>query len=417
MATIPSIAMIPSGYKANKVYSVLPTDGSGDLDFARTSTATRINSDGLIEEVAIGVPRLDYTDGSCPSLLLEPSSTNLITYSEDLSGMQVAFGGVISLDTSVINPTGNSGSYFIYDSDGGGVSRFRVSSPGFNIGDKLSYSLFVKSESNSTLELGGNYGGESCSFNVGTKSLISQGSAVDSYKIISISEEWTRYVVNTTFTNTFSGNPYPFFTTNATFSEKIYVWGHQLEQQSYATSYIPTAGTAISRTADSASKSGISSLINSSEGVLYAEISALADDGTSRVISLYNDTNDRIQITFSTSNAIQVFYKAQGANFLMNPSTTINTLNSNKIAFKYKENDFALWINGVEEATNSSGVTSLANTLNTFAFNIFNNSGYFKGNCKDLRVYKTALSDAELETLTSYSSFNEMALALNYKIQ
>ena len=82
MATIPSIAIIPSGYKANKIYSKHPTDGSGDLYFVRTTKATRVNSDGLIEEVAIGVPRLDYTDGGCPSLLLEPNSTNLITQSE-----------------------------------------------------------------------------------------------------------------------------------------------------------------------------------------------------------------------------------------------------------------------------------------------------------------------------------------------
>ena len=80
MSTIPSISLIPSGYKANKVYSVLPTDGAADLTFARTSSANRVNSDNLIEEVATGVPRLDYTNGTCPSLLLEPQSTNLITY-------------------------------------------------------------------------------------------------------------------------------------------------------------------------------------------------------------------------------------------------------------------------------------------------------------------------------------------------
>ena len=49
MATIPSLALIPSGYKASKVYSVLPTDGVGDFDFTRSGNATRVNSDGLIE--------------------------------------------------------------------------------------------------------------------------------------------------------------------------------------------------------------------------------------------------------------------------------------------------------------------------------------------------------------------------------
>ena len=50
MAT-PSLAMIPSGYKAGKVYSVLPESGVGDFDFTRGTTATRINSSGLIETV------------------------------------------------------------------------------------------------------------------------------------------------------------------------------------------------------------------------------------------------------------------------------------------------------------------------------------------------------------------------------
>jgi len=413
MATIPSIAMIPSGYKANKVYSVLPTDGSGDLNFARTTTATRINSGGLIEEVAIGVPRLDYTDGSCPSLLLEPSSTNLITYSEDLSGMQVAFGGVISLDTSVINPTGNSGSYFIYDSDGGGVSRFRVSSPGFNIGDKLSYSLFVKSESNSTLELGGNYGGESCSFNVGTKSLISQGSAVDSYKIISISEEWTRYVVNTTFTNTFSGNPYPFFTTNATFSEKIYVWGHQLEQQSYATSYIKTAGTAITRTADTASKSGISSLIGQTEGTFFVDFKF---ESYGSIFGVNRSFQNMIQLGLTSSNILRFVIYNSGTSVQLD-STFNFTKNTNyKVAVTYKSGSFKMFINGSLDRTNTSPL-SLNAPLEDLEISpdYFFNSTELK--IKSLQVFKTALTDAELEKITSYSSFNEMALALNYKIQ
>ena len=79
MAT-PSIAMIPSGYKATKVYSVLPTNGDGDFTFDRNNAGTRVNKDGLIEQVATDVPRLDYSDGSCPSLLLEPASVNLALF-------------------------------------------------------------------------------------------------------------------------------------------------------------------------------------------------------------------------------------------------------------------------------------------------------------------------------------------------
>ena len=81
----PILAMIPSAYNTNRLYSVLPFDGTGDFAFNRASSATRINKDGLIETVASNVPRLDYSDGSCPSLLLEPQRTNNILYSESLS--------------------------------------------------------------------------------------------------------------------------------------------------------------------------------------------------------------------------------------------------------------------------------------------------------------------------------------------
>ncbi len=72
------VALIPSGTKASKLYSVLPANGDGDFTHSRGSTATRVNKDGFIESVATNVPRLDYPliDGvaqDCPALLLEPS--------------------------------------------------------------------------------------------------------------------------------------------------------------------------------------------------------------------------------------------------------------------------------------------------------------------------------------------------------
>ena len=82
-----SLLLIPSGYKALKLYSQIPTNGNGDLTWARTSTANRTNSSGNLELMATGVPRLSYMYGSCPSVLLEPQRTNLCLYSEQSSSM------------------------------------------------------------------------------------------------------------------------------------------------------------------------------------------------------------------------------------------------------------------------------------------------------------------------------------------
>ena len=79
----PSLLTIPSGYKATKLYSQIPTNGTGDFTVARNSIATRVNKSGIIETMGVNVPRLDYSDGGCPVLLTEPQSTNLIQYSED----------------------------------------------------------------------------------------------------------------------------------------------------------------------------------------------------------------------------------------------------------------------------------------------------------------------------------------------
>jgi hypothetical protein len=68
----PKLALIPAA-QGSKFYSVLPSDGVGDFDFARASAATRINKYGLIETVASGQSRLNYPliDGvvnGCPTI-------------------------------------------------------------------------------------------------------------------------------------------------------------------------------------------------------------------------------------------------------------------------------------------------------------------------------------------------------------
>jgi hypothetical protein len=84
-----SLVVTPNGTKASKLYAIKPTDGSGDLTVTRATTATRINASGLISSVAANVPRLDYTNSTCPSILVEGQRTNLILNSETLATQSV----------------------------------------------------------------------------------------------------------------------------------------------------------------------------------------------------------------------------------------------------------------------------------------------------------------------------------------
>ena len=145
MATKPSLALIPSGYKASTVYSVLPTNVDGDFDFSRTGTATRINKDGLIETADANIPRLDYSDSGCPSLLLESERTNYIPYSEDFDTGWDFFGGSSTLTNQSISPDGKLTADKLI-SNGSNFGFTRPSTNPSVLIDETTFSIFVKAD-------------------------------------------------------------------------------------------------------------------------------------------------------------------------------------------------------------------------------------------------------------------------------
>ena len=384
MSKIPSIALIPSGYKEGKLYSQLPINGDGDLTFARTGTsgvpnATRVNEQGLIEDVNADVPRLDYSDGGCPSLLLEPTSTNLVEYSQDFSDSSWSAFDVTSVPNSVTDPSGNLTATRITALSGTNRAMQKVLSITADPLNDRTYtgSFYIKSP-NTT----------SCSIRVGGAS---------SNTSLTISSEWQRfdaqYVLNAGSTVIRLG----VILVNE--NDILDVAFGQVEEQLYATSYIPTNASIETRTIDTVSKTGLSNYFNSSEGVLYLEMAALADDGTNRILGFGDNLafNDSLLIRYSsTSNRITVQSRVSGVYTVQINYDLADTTNFSKIAFKYKENDFALWVDGVEVGTDNSG--TLPSSINSI-FQVPSNE--FHGEIKDLRVYDTALTDQELTDLTS----------------
>ena len=360
-----------------------------------TSTSIYFNNNGTELELdnislkditfseEVDLARINYdSNGDNGHILLEPTSTNLVTYSEDFSDSSWFKGNTTVIANQEVSPSG------IQDADK--VTFLAVPNANIQltsaitttIGEDYTYSIWAKADANvNNVNFGGGIGGDVA---------------------LAITDNWQRFTVTFTATST---STITTLVTRDSVLANIYIWGAQIEQLPYATSYIPNHGTAVgvTRAAETLTGSGNSTLINSTEGVLYAEIAALADDGTNRTIALNKDTNDRIQMYFNTStNGLSIFYKAQSGatSFIMNETLTDAT-SFNKIAFKWKANDFALWVNGVETDTVSSGVTPTANSLNALEFQLFNNAGPFYGKCKALAVFNEALSDTELTNLTS----------------
>lgn len=242
MAT-PSIAMIPAGYKTSKVYSQLPINGDGDLTFTRASSATRVNENGLIEEVVSNIPRLDYSDGGCPSLLLEPQSTNLLTYSEDFANVyylkNLLGTGLAPVVTSnqAISPDGTMNADRVVFSNVGAATSGDLSIVEKNLGGGLSadltISIWLKSNDSNNYDL-------------------YFGRTIGKDTIIEANQEWTRYEFSYNDATAVFGIGLR-GTTGSSETADVLIWGAQLEQQSYATSYIPTTGATATRLADVAS--------------------------------------------------------------------------------------------------------------------------------------------------------------------
>jgi len=179
----------------------------------------------------------------------------------------------------------------------------------------------------------------------------------------------------------------------------FYIWGAQLEQQSYATSYIPTSGASATRNQELCNNA--TPVINSEEGTLYAEIAALANDGTYRGIAISDGTTQNRVVIFlwNSSNTIYTRVNSNGTIVYGSGYVVSSITDSYKIAISYSQDLFKVFVNGIKVATDTSGNTP--NNLSKLAFDDGGGSAKFFGNTKDLQVYTKALSDAELIKLTT----------------
>jgi hypothetical protein len=178
----------------------------------------------------------------------------------------------------------------------------------------------------------------------------------------------------------------------------------QLEAGAFPTSYIPTTIGTVTRVADVLSKTGISDLLNPSEGTFYAEISALANDLTYRILSLNDGTGDNaVDIRFSNaSNQIRLDVAGQGASY--RSLVTVSDITENhKVLIKWGPSGIFGFIDGDKytfflASGAGSGIPTVLDRIN---FSAFWGGAAFYGKCKGVQIYKTALSDPQCQALTT----------------
>jgi hypothetical protein len=367
---------------------------TGDIATDYIPTTTAAVSVGPVS----GLPRLDYLNSTCPRLLLEPQRTNVVTFSENFDNAAYTKGqcsitanaatapdGTLSADKLVENTSNDA--HVVYRNPGGADATF---------------SFFAKAAGRNWVGVLSNNGNISF-FNIGNGTLgtIQSGSTAT---ITSYGNGWYRC----TLFNTHSSFGVSIYLATANGTETYtgdgtsgaYIWGAQLEASStYATSYIPTTTASVTRVADAASKTGISSLIGQTEGTIYAEFTV---GGAGDRVMAAKGGDNRFAINASPTEIGALIVTFAGG-VVYNAVASFTHGATTKVAFAYKSGESVLYVNG----------SAVLTTTVTFAFNssiselylaqreFSPGTGQTGQRHSQALVFKTRLTNAQLAELTT----------------
>lgn len=349
----------------------------------------------------LNIPRIDYTNGSCPSLLVEPQRTNLLTYSEQFDDASWSKAAITVTANSIVSPSG------VQNADTFTTSAYPSTSVGKNntlSATNHTLSCYVKAGSVSTFRLdlvtAGFALGSNCIFNLSTVSttITNYGTTTGSTATItSVGNGWYRctLTVLTTAVVYFS-QLYP------AANGSVYAWGVQLEAGSYPTSYIPTIASSVTRNADVISKTGISSLIGQTEGTIFIDFyyKTPSSNINGQLAIADSSGNNRVIIwNIFSLNSLGIQLKANSTNVIDNTSLGVFVNNQRyKIAIGYKSGSTAVYVNGSLSFQNTSSFT-FSSAMTDLSIGTYITEGHQLNN--STQIYKTRLTNAELAQLTT----------------
>jgi hypothetical protein len=384
---------------------------AGDIATNYIPTTTAAVSVGPVSNL----PRLNYpinADGSvgCPSLLLEPQRSNLCRFSESFDNSDWTKAGSTITANNATSPDGYTNADRLVET--ATTATHLVSQSVSLTAAAHTFSCFIKAVTGSTRNVGllFNLTGKGVIVNPSTGAVVQYfgTTTASDVKIETYPNGWYRVSVTAT-TAAVTENMRIYLADGTTWTapyagdgtSSALIWGAQLEAGAYATSYIPTLATSVTRVADACSKTGISSLIGQTEGTLFvdffyvgntqAEIIDLSDGTESNRIMFYVNSSSQGQVYVTNGGTSGALITASG--FTATPNTEY------KIAIGYKENDVVVYINGTQRGTDTS-VTIPATSKLTISNGGAGNYPMASRVAQAL-VFKTRLTNAQLSELTS----------------
>jgi hypothetical protein len=391
------------------------------ITFTRSTTATFTGSNGLIQTAAIDAPRFDYNPTTLASLglLIEEQRVNLLLYSEEFDN--AAWNKTLGTVTvtvaanSTTSPDGtvNADKVITANATGDHVIA-QVAS--VTSGTTYTQSWFLKAAELNWVQVTESTGFGSTQFqNInlsdGTVGNGNYGSAVS---VTSVGNGWYRVSVTDTATATSASGRFlvALLTSNVAArltdvtgngTDGVFIYGGQLEAGAFATSYIPTVASQVTRAADFASITGtnFSSWYNASEGTFYADFTPLSSDylaNKNLFLASDNTASNFNGLRYVTSGSRPGLGVTSAGATQANISTgTMVAGTSYRIAGAYKVNDFAVSRNGAAAGTDTSGTVPVVNRAEIGALAGANIGSQHLAR---LAYYPRRLANAELQGIT-----------------
>ncbi len=346
--------------------------------------------------------------------MLEPSRTNLITYSQDFSqGYTLSNTSIISND--VISPEGVQNATKIYPLSSGNYRHIRYSplSPSSGL---HTFSVFAKAgELEHLVLLDYDGGGVGIDFNLSNGVATDNApTPFDSFDMVDYGNGWYRCIATAT-------NPYFYWilSDNGNISvtvngnDGLYIWGFQAEQGSYPTSLIKTEGTAQTRLLDNSFQLIPTDISLSTSGTIFLDytlnIKLTAGHFPLSILD-YNNGSGNEWLTRGSfrfdirpnGNATYEFVLLSSA---ISSSTQVSNVFPNigsrgKMAVSWDGTNVTFSVNGINyQDTINTNFTGSLDGVFLGVLKTFNNT-HKGGQFNDVKLYNTALSDSELIALT-----------------
>jgi hypothetical protein len=368
--------------------------------YTPTTTAPITNYIPVLLTAASDVPRFDRNPVTRESLglLIEESRTNLLAYSEQFDNAYWTKTAVTVLPNQTIAPDGTlTADALIVNAS---TTTHQISRASVVASSVCAASIYAKAAGVNTFTILDGTGTNGAAFNLATGLVTNVGTGVG--LMIAQGNGWYRCISIATTTGFRLYCPTPAANATGDGFNGIFIWGAQLEAGSFATSYIATTGSQVTRSTDAASMTGtnFSSWYNNAEGTFYSETGATPDAVYPSTMSVNDNTSSNVMLIQGNSTATgQQWYVASGGVAQVSMSSQTFLASGTKTAVAYKVNDFAYSTQGAAVSADTSALVPVVSQLN-LGIERTANPNPLNGTIRKIAYYAQRLTDAQLQALT-----------------